>query len=85
MKARAIKIAVRNFIITQAHIKESEYHADKAWCDMRFDSLDFVELVMDLEEAFNVEFPDVTGPGDYEQFRTPNDVIKCLIEKTKDD
>jgi acyl carrier protein len=39
--------------------------------DLGFDDLDFVELMMGLEEAFDIEIPD----ADLEQWRTVGDVI----------
>jgi len=47
--------------------------------DLLPDSLDTVELVMALEEAFDLEIPD----DDAEKFRTLDDVADYIEEKAK--
>ena len=47
--------------------------------DLGADSLDIVELVMAMEEEFDVEIPD----EDAEKLKTVNDVIAYLKEKGK--
>jgi acyl carrier protein len=50
--------------------------------DLRADSLDLVELVMDLEEQFNINIPE----EEQEKLRTVQDAIDCLeslIEQQK--
>jgi acyl carrier protein len=42
--------------------------------DLRADSLDLVELVMDLEEQFNINIPE----EEQEKLRTVQDAIDCL-------
>ena len=45
--------------------------------DLRADSLDIVELVMELEKEFNIDIPD----EDAEKLRTVGDAIKYLNDK----
>ena len=45
--------------------------------DLGADSLDTVELIMALEEEFNVEIPD----EDAEKMKTVGDAIKYIEEK----
>ena len=45
--------------------------------DMRIDSLDIVELVMELEEEFEVAIPDEEA----EKIRTPGDAVDWLIRR----
>ena len=46
--------------------------------DLKADSLDIVELIMDLEEEFNIEIPDEVA----EKLRTVHDAVE-LIDKEK--
>ena len=46
--------------------------------DLGADSLDTVELIMALEEEFNVEIPD----EDAEKMKTVGDAIKYIEEKS---
>lgn len=46
--------------------------------DLRADSLDNVEIVMALEEKFNLTIPD----KDAEQFKTVKDILNFLQNKT---
>jgi len=47
--------------------------------DLGADSLDVVELVMALEEAFDIDIPDEES----EKIRTVGDAVKYIEEKTK--
>jgi len=46
--------------------------------DLKADSLDVVELVMELEDEFGVSIPD----EDYEKIRTVGDAIDYIEEKS---
>ena len=48
--------------------------------DLGADSLDIVELVMTMEEEFELDIPD----DDAEKMRTVGDVIKYIKDKKKD-
>jgi acyl carrier protein len=45
--------------------------------DLKADSLDVVELVMELEDEFDITIPD----DDYEKLKTVGDAIKYIDEK----
>ncbi|MFO1022762.1 MAG: acyl carrier protein [Planctomycetales bacterium] len=45
--------------------------------DLKADSLDLVELVMEFEEAFGITIPD----EDYEKIKTVGDAVKYIEEK----
>ena len=45
--------------------------------DLKADSLDVVELVMELEDEFDITIPD----DDYEKIKTVGDAIKYIEEK----
>ena len=47
--------------------------------DLGADSLDTVELIMDLEEDFGIEIPD----EDAEKLKTVGDVVTYIEDKTK--
>ncbi|HCS54048.1 acyl carrier protein [Rubinisphaera sp.] len=46
--------------------------------DLKADSLDLVELVMEFEEEFDITIPD----DDYEKIRTVGDAVKYIQEKS---
>ncbi|GAB5442745.1 MAG: acyl carrier protein [Fuerstiella sp.] len=46
--------------------------------DLKADSLDIVELVMALEDEFEIKIPD----EDYDKIKTVGDVINYIEEKT---
>ena len=45
--------------------------------DLKADSLDLVELVMEFEEAFSITIPD----EDYEKIKSVGDAVKYIEEK----
>ena len=47
--------------------------------DLRADSLDMVELVMAVEEVFDVEIPDTEA----EKINTVAEMVDCIIRHTK--
>ena len=74
----AVEDKIKSIIAEQLGVKPEEvtptaYFVD----DLGSDSLDIVELIMALEEEFNVEIPD----EDAEKMKTVGDVIKYIEEK----
>lgn len=45
--------------------------------DLKADSLDIVELIMDLEEEFEISIPD----EDYEKIKTVGDAVKYIEDR----
>jgi acyl carrier protein len=45
--------------------------------DLKADSLDIVELVMELEDEFEVSIPD----SDYEKIKTVGDAVNYIVAK----
>lgn len=75
----AVEDKVKQIIVEQLGVDEGEVTPTASFVDdLGADSLDTVELVMALEEAFNVEIPD----EDAENIRTVKDAVE-YIEKKK--
>jgi acyl carrier protein len=71
---------VKDIIVDQLGVNADEVVESASFIeDLGADSLDQVELVMALEEAFNAEIPD----EDAENLKTVGDAIKYVGEKTK--
>jgi acyl carrier protein len=77
--AQAIEERVKSIICDQLGVAEGDVnHDSKLIEDLGADSLDIVELVMAMEEEFEVEIPD----DEAEKIRTVNDVISYLKSNT---
>lgn len=71
---------VRQIIAEQLGVDENEITPSSSFVDdLGADSLDTVELVMALEEAFDVEIPD----EDAEKIRTVQDAIDYIGKHSK--
>ncbi len=76
----ALADEVKAIIAEQLGVKIEEVTEKASFIDdLGADSLDTVELVMALEEKFNIEIPD----EDAEKMTTVGEAIKYLEEKTK--
>jgi acyl carrier protein len=68
---------LRKIIAEQLSVNEEEVTTDASFIDdLNADSLDLVELIMSLEEEFNVKIPD----DDAEKIRTVRDAMEYLNE-----
>ncbi len=68
---------VRAVIAKQLDIPEENITMDsKLIEDLKADSLDVVELIMDLEQEYGVEIPDDDLPG----IRTVGDIVKFIAK-----
>ena len=68
---------VKNIIVEQLGAKESSVTMEASFIDdLGADSLDIVELIMALEEEFNIEIPD----ADAEKVVTVSDVVEYIKE-----
>ena len=76
----AVTEKVKSIIAEQLGVKQEEVKPEASFIDdLGADSLDTVELVMALEEEFNVEIPD----EDAEKITTVGDAIKYIEEKSE--
>lgn len=74
----ALEERVTEIIVEQLGISAEEVVPEASFIDdLGADSLDIVELVMAMEEEFNVEIPD----EDAERIQTIGDAISYLREK----
>ncbi|HXK23976.1 MAG TPA: acyl carrier protein [Myxococcota bacterium] len=72
----SLEIKVRNILAEQLGVDLSEVTPDaRILDDLGADSLDVVEMVMSIEEAFDIEVPD----QDVEELRTVADVERYVI------
>ena len=71
---------VKKVVVEQLDVAEDEVTAQASFVDdLGADSLDVVELVMGLEEEFDVEIPD----EDAEKITTVQEAVTYIDEKSK--
>ena len=73
-----IEARVKKIIAEQLGVPEADVTNEKAFvADLGADSLDTVELVMALEEAFDIEIPDEAAEG----IATVGDAVDYILNK----
>lgn len=71
---------VKDVVVEELSVAEDEVTPEASFVeDLGADSLDVVELVMRLEEEFEIEIPD----EDAEKIATVADAVKYIEEKTR--
>jgi acyl carrier protein len=71
---------VKTIIVEQLNVESDQVTADASFVDdLGADSLDIVELVMTMEEEFDLEIPD----EDAEKIKSVGDVIKYVQARSK--
>jgi len=70
---------VKEMIVEQLGVDEEEVSPSKSFRDLNADSLDVVELVMAIEEEFDLEISD----EEVENIRTVEEVVNYIQENTK--
>lgn len=71
---------VKKVVVEQLEVSEDEVTPTASFVDdLGADSLDVVELVMALEEEFDIEIPD----EDAEKMATVGDSVKYIDDKTQ--
>ncbi|MBU4311980.1 MAG: acyl carrier protein [Candidatus Omnitrophica bacterium] len=73
---------IRDVVSDQLGVKPEEVKSESSFIDdLGADSLDTVELIMALEEKFNIEIPD----EDAEKMQKIDDVVRYIESKTNQD
>lgn len=75
----AIFNKVRSIVAEQLGVDEEEITPNTSFEDLNADSLDIVELIMALEEEFDIEIPD----EDAEKLTTVGAAVEYIREHTK--
>ena len=77
MSSEEIFEKVKSIIVEQLGVTETSVTMEASFIDdLGADSLDIVELIMALEEEFDMEIPD----ADAEKIVTVNDVVEYIKE-----
>ena len=77
MSSEEIFEKIKNIIVEQLQVAETAVTEDASFIDdLGADSLDIVELIMALEEKFDIEIPD----EDAEKVSTVKDVVEYIKE-----
>ena len=80
MSSEEILEKVKGIIVEQLGVAENTVTMEASFIDdLGADSLDIVELVMALEEEFDIEIPD----SDAEKVVTVRDVVEYIKENVK--
>lgn len=80
MTEKTIIERVKNIVVEELGVHPEQVTDDATFLeDLGCDSLDILELVMALEEEFNLEIPD----EDAEKICTVGDAAKYIEDKTK--
>ncbi len=75
MSSEEVFEKVKEIIVEQLGVTEGSVTSDASFIDdLGADSLDIVELIMALEEEFDMEIPD----ADAEKIVTVNDVVEYI-------
>lgn len=70
---------IRSIVAEQLGVEEEEIKEETSFEDLNADSLDIVELIMALEEEFDLEIPD----EDAEKLTTVGAAVAYIREHTK--
>jgi len=71
---------IKEILVEQLGVSEDEISMDSSFLDdLGADSLDLVELIMALEQEFDVEIPD----EDAEKIKTVGDAVNFVKEKAQ--
>jgi len=70
---------IKSIIVEQLGVEESQVALDTHLMkDLEADSLDAVEIIMAIEDEFDLEVPDEAA----EKFQSVGDIVKYVEEKT---
>lgn len=77
MSSEEVFEKVKEIIVEQLQVADTSVTLEASFIDdLGADSLDLVELIMALEEEFDIEIPD----ADAEKVTTVNDVVEYIKE-----
>lgn len=77
-RRQEILLKIKPIIAKELGIKEENITLEaKIEEDLGADSLDAIEVIMDLEEAFNIEIMD----EDTEKMKTIDDIVRYLVKR----
>jgi len=77
----SVEEKVIGIISEQLQVPKEEISLDKALIDdLKADSLDIVEMVMEFEDEFKITIPD----EDYDKVKTVGDCVGYIKEKTRE-
>ena len=80
MSSEEIFEKVKNIIVDLLQVSEDNVTLESHFIDdLGADSLDLVELIMGIEEEFNIEIPD----GEAEKVVTVGDVVEYIKENVE--
>ncbi len=80
MDAKSIEERVKNIIVEQLRVEPEQVKPEAQFVnDLGADSLDTVELIMALEEEFDIEIPDEQA----EKIKTVGEAIEHIKAKAK--
>lgn len=80
MSSEEVFEKVKGIIVDQLQVSEASVTLEASFIDdLGADSLDLVELIMALEEEFDIEIPD----SDAEKVVTVNDVVEYIKENVQ--
>ena len=80
MEAKSVEERVKNIIVEQLRVEPEQVKPEAQFVnDLGADSLDTVELIMALEEEFDVEIPDEQA----EKIKTVGEAIEHIKAKAK--
>ena len=80
MSSEEIFEKVKNIIVDLLQVSEENVTLESHFIDdLGADSLDLVELIMGIEEEFNIEIPD----GEAEKVVTVGDVVEYIKENVE--
>lgn len=72
---------IKDIIVEQLDVEEDAVTMEASITeDLGADSLDVVDLVMSIEESFDVEIPD----EEVENIKTVGDIVKCIENKVEE-
>ncbi|MDB5387220.1 MAG: Acyl carrier protein [Planctomycetaceae bacterium] len=74
----SVEEKVIGLVVDHLKVPKEEVNSQSRFVeDLKADSLDIVELIMDLEEEFEISIPD----EDYEKIKTVGDAVKYIEER----